>query len=215
MALYGSLMQLFKLGTHTQLNKVLVANAWVGSYRIRDPNDYLNSFPSPKRWSRYNEIIQPPQLDPNEERRPATYHHQKDNIKSSPKKMWYTIKFIRGMSVDEAVKQLTFMPTKPAQILKEILLEAQDNAVKLHDFEFKSDMWIEEAICGKGLVIKGLRKHARRRFGEIRYFYCHVMLKLTEGKPPKHYYRPERDGNDLLKKYYEDLRSRKVELGYW
>ena len=195
------------------LNKNLVANAWLGSYRIKNPNEYIDSFPKPRRWPRYNEIIQPPQLDPNEERRPATYHHFRDNIKSSPKKMWYVCKFVRGMNVDEAIKQCSFMPYKSAQITAEVLREAQEKALKEENFELKSNMWIEEARCGKGLVIKGLRKHARMRFGEIRYFYCHLMIKLTEGEPPKHYYKPVKDGNDHLKSYYDELRARKIPQG--
>lgn len=199
--------------TRPLLNKTQVASAWVGSYRIRNPQDYIDSFPKPKRWTKYNEIVQPPQTDPTEERRPATYYHTRANVKYSPKKMWYVVKFIRGMSVDEAIKQLKFMANKGGQIVAQILEDAQQRAVAEHNFEFKQNMWIEEALCGKGLVIKGLRKHARMRFGEIRYFYCHVNIKLTEGDPPKHYYRPEKDGNDLLEDHYKELRSRKIDMG--
>lgn len=185
----------------------------IGSYKIRDPTDYLDRFPKPRRWPRYNEEIQPAQVDPKEERRPATYHYYRENIKSSPKKMWYAMKFIRGMNVDEAIKQLSFIPFKPAYIAKECLKEAQAQAVRDHNFEFKSNMWIEQAHCVKGLVVKGFRRHARFRFGEIRYFYCHVCIKLTEGEPPQHFYRPRKDGNDLLKDFYQDLRARKIEQG--
>lgn len=192
------------------LNKTLAASAWLGSYKVSDPGARVDPFPKPRRWPRYNEIIQPPQLDPTEERRPATYYHYRENIKYSPKKMWYVLKYIRGMNVDEAVKQLKFMPYKGAHIAAEVLLEAQDIAVREHNFEFKSNMWIQRAICSKGLVIKGLRKHARMRFGTINYFYCHLMIHLTEGEPPVHYYRPAKDGNDHLKSYYDELRSRKI-----
>lgn len=46
------------------------------------------------------------------------------------------------MSIDEAIKQLSFHKLKGAQIIKEVLLEAQDLALKQHNFEFKSNMWI-------------------------------------------------------------------------
>lgn len=197
----------------SMVNKIQVANAWLGSYRIRNPQDYLDTFPKPKRWPRYNEIVQPPQLDMMKDPRPATYYHSRANIKSSPKKMWYVMKFIRGLNVDEAIKQCRFMPFKPAQVVAEILEEAQAIAVKDHNFEFKSNMWIEDARCVKGLVVKGFRKHARMRFGEVRYFYSHVCIKLTEGEPPKHFYRPPKDGNDYLKDFYDDLRSRNIEQG--
>lgn len=204
--------QLFKAFC-PQINKTQIACAWVGSYRIRNPQDYFDTFPKPKRWPRYNEIIEPPQLDPSEERRPASYHHHRENVKTSPKKMWHVVKFIQGLNVDEAVKQLSFLPGKPAALAKEILLEAQAEAVKNHNFEFKSKMWVEDAKAVKGLVIKGLRKHARMRFGEIRYFYTHILVKLREGEPPQHFYRPKKDGNDMLKDYYDDLRARKIPQG--
>lgn len=117
------------------------------------------------------------------------------------------------MNIDEAIKQCKFMPFKGAQIAAKVLEEGQDIAVREHNFEFKSNMWVEEAHCTKGLVIKGLKKHARMRYGTICHFYCHMMFKLTEGEPPQHYYRPAKDGNDMLKDFYDGLRSRKIEQG--
>lgn len=195
------------------INLTHTASLWIGSYKIRDPSAYIDRFPKPKRWPRYNELKQPPQLDPNEEPRPATMYHYRDNVKTSPKKMWYVLKFIRGMSVDEAIKQCSFMPYKTAQITAELLKEAQDVAIRKHNFEFKSNMWVEDARVGKGLVMKGVRKHARMRFGVINYFYSHIMLKLTEGEPPQDFYRPKRDGNDCIKEFYDKLRSRKIDQG--
>lgn len=187
-----------------------IMSGWTGSFRIKDVDKFRNPFPSPKRWPRYNEIIQPPQ---DGVQRPATYYHYRENIKYSPKKFWYTAKFIRGMNIDEAIKQCKFLPYKGAQIAAQVLEEAQEIAVRDHNFECKSNMWVEEAIVGKGLVLKGTRKHARMRFGEVRYFYTHLMVKLVEGEAPIHYYKPAKDGNDLLKDYYDNLRSRNILQG--
>lgn len=195
------------------LNKNLIANAWVGSYRINNPSEYIDTFPKPKRWPRYNEIIKPPQLDAKEEKRPATYYHYRENIKYSPKKMWYVTKFVLGQNVDEAVKQLRFMPHKGAQVCADVLEEAQEKAVRDHGFEFKSNMWIEDCKCVKGLVIKGTRRHAKCRFGVVHYFYCHLLVKLTEGEPPKHFFQPRKDGNDHLKEFFDNLRNRKIHQG--
>lgn len=196
------------------LNKMLIANAWVGSYRIKNPGDYTDRYPRPRRWPRKNELVQPIQENEHEVgRRPATYHHYRENIKYSPKKMWHVVKFIRGMNIDEAIKQLKFIPHKGSQVTAEVLAEAQEIAVREHNFEFRSNMWIEEALCTKGLMIKGIKKHARMRFGKINHYYVHLMIKLTEGDPPVHFYRPEKDGNDLLKDYYDELRSRKIPQG--
>lgn len=68
--------------------------------------------------------------------------HQKANIKYSPKKLWYIASFIRGMTVDEAIKQLSFVNKKGAVFVKEAILEAQEKAVTQHNVEYKSNLWI-------------------------------------------------------------------------
>lgn len=46
------------------------------------------------------------------------------------------------MTVDEAVKQLSFVNKKGAKFVKEAILEAQELAVTRHNVEFKSNLWI-------------------------------------------------------------------------
>lgn len=58
--------------------------------------------------------------------------------------MWYIACFVRGMTVDEAVKQLSFLNRKGAVIAKEVILEAQRMAVEEHNIEFKSNLWVGE-----------------------------------------------------------------------
>jgi large subunit ribosomal protein L22 len=58
--------------------------------------------------------------------------------------MWYIAIFVRGMSVDEAIKQLSFIPKKGAVHVKEAILEAQRLAVEKHNVEFKSNLWVGE-----------------------------------------------------------------------
>jgi large subunit ribosomal protein L22 len=49
---------------------------------------------------------------------------------------------VRGMTVDEAVKQLSFVLKKGAVAVKETILEAQQMAVEKHNVEFKSNLWV-------------------------------------------------------------------------
>lgn len=70
--------------------------------------------------------------------------HVKKNFRYSPDKMWYIAVFVRGMSVDEAVRQLSFVEKKGSDFAKEAILEAQELAVKTHNVEFKSNLWIGE-----------------------------------------------------------------------
>lgn len=64
------------------------------------------------------------------------------NIKYSPWKMWYIACMVRGLTVDEAVKQLSFVLKKGAVAVKETILEAQQMAVEKHNVEFKSNLWV-------------------------------------------------------------------------
>ena len=122
------------------------------------------------------------------------------------------------MSIDEAIKQLTYIQMKGATVVIEILKEAQDIAINDHNFEFKSKMWIAESFCSRGLVIKGWRKHARMRFGEVRFFHCHYYVKLVEGEPPKDY-KPSQgphpelmSADDRLNQHIEKLRKRRIDF---
>lgn len=60
------------------------------------------------------------------------------------------------MTVDEAVKQLQFINKKGAVIVQQAILEAQNLAVKEHNVEFKSNLWVSESFVGRGLIIKGI-----------------------------------------------------------
>jgi len=163
----------------------------------------------PEKWIKYNVQKYDPQ-QPGEERRPAWVCHYRTNIKYGEEKMRYVAWMIRGMSVDEAIKQLTFCRKKGAAIVKEIIEEAQELAVKEHNVEYKSNLWVAESFCTKGIVIKGYRRHARGRFGIIHWVHCHYYVKLEEGPPPKHYYPPEWTGNEKLHDWISSLRARRI-----
>ncbi|XP_056667495.1 39S ribosomal protein L22, mitochondrial isoform X4 [Monodelphis domestica] len=72
----------------------------------------------------------------------AEIYHCRRQIKYSKDKMWYLAKLIRGMSIDQAVAQMEFSDKKGAKIIKEVLLEAQDMAVRDHNVEFRSNLYI-------------------------------------------------------------------------
>lgn len=56
--------------------------------------------------------------------------------------MWYIACLVRGMTADEAVKQLDYVGKKGAAFAKETILEAQELAVKEHNVEFKTNLWV-------------------------------------------------------------------------
>lgn len=71
--------------------------------------------------------------------------------------MYYVASFVRGMSIDEAIKELSFVLKKGASAVKETLLEAQEMAVKEHNVEFKSNLWI--CKLRTNLIIRFLYLH--------------------------------------------------------
>ncbi|KAL1486019.1 hypothetical protein MTO96_031568 [Rhipicephalus appendiculatus] len=105
--------------------------------------------PAPKRWPKKNDEIEPPQ-EPGQPRNQAWVVHYRNQIRYSPKKMLPIAQMIRGMSVDEAIKQLTFVHRKGAKIVIEVLKEAQEMAVRDHNVEFKSNLWVGESFLRQG-----------------------------------------------------------------
>ncbi|XP_055845186.1 39S ribosomal protein L22, mitochondrial [Episyrphus balteatus] len=173
-----------------------------------------------KRWNKYNtgpqkflqnnKVVHPPQT-PDEEPRKAYVCHMTTNIKYSPDKMWYIASMVRGLSVDEAVKQLSFVLMKGGRYVKQTILEAQDMAIKRHNVEYKSNLWVSESFVGKGRYYKGMRRHARGRYGVVEYKHCHYFVRLEEGEPPKHYYLPQpATPEDQFNKWMEQMRNRKI-----
>nr|XP_030690087.1 39S ribosomal protein L22, mitochondrial isoform X3 [Globicephala melas] len=160
-----------------------------------------------RKWEKKNKIVYPPQL-PGEPRRPAEIYHCRRQIKYSKDKMWYLAKLIRGMSIDQALAQLEFSDKKGAQIIKEVLLEAQDMAVRDHNVEFRSNLYIAQSTSGRGQYLKRIRYHGRGRFGIMEKVFCHYFVKLVEGPPPP----PEAPKTAVAhaKEYIQELRNRTI-----
>uniref|UniRef100_A0A8C2ZGQ5 Large ribosomal subunit protein uL22m n=2 Tax=Cyclopterus lumpus TaxID=8103 RepID=A0A8C2ZGQ5_CYCLU len=159
-----------------------------------------------KTWERRNLKMYPPQqLD--DVRRPAEVHHSRRQIKYSKDKMWYLAKMIRGMSIDEAIAQLEFNDKKGAKIMKEVLEEAQEMAVKNHNVEYKSNLYVAESYSGKGKYLKRIRYHGKGMFGIMDRVNCHYFVKLVEGSPPK---TEEKTSFDQAKEYVQNLKNRTI-----
>uniref|UniRef100_A0A3B4BN78 Large ribosomal subunit protein uL22m n=1 Tax=Periophthalmus magnuspinnatus TaxID=409849 RepID=A0A3B4BN78_9GOBI len=141
-----------------------------------------------RRWDQNNLKVYPPQL-PDEPRRPAVCIYEK------------------GLSIDEALAQLEFSDKKGAKVMKEALLEAQEMAVKNHNVEYKSNLYVAESLSGKGKYLKRIRYHGRGMFGIMDRVYCHYFVKLVEGPPPK---KTEKTSFDAAKEYVQGLKKRTI-----
>uniref|UniRef100_A0A2R5LGJ1 Large ribosomal subunit protein uL22m n=1 Tax=Ornithodoros turicata TaxID=34597 RepID=A0A2R5LGJ1_9ACAR len=176
------------------------------------PVTFKEPIPTPRKWPSQNKKVYPPQ-QPGEPRREAWVCHYRNQIKYSPKKLLALSQFVRGMSVDEAIKQLEFIHKKGAKVMIEVLKEAQEMAVRDHHVEYKSNLWVADSFVGKGQYIKGLRRNARRRITILKYRYCHYFVRLVEGKPPEYIYSPPKTAEDKLKEYMQELRDRRITHG--
>ena len=56
--------------------------------------------------------------------------------------MWVAASFVRGMTTDEALKQLASARRKGAFIVSRAIEEAVEMAVKNHNVEFRSNLWV-------------------------------------------------------------------------
>ncbi|XP_033742292.1 39S ribosomal protein L22, mitochondrial-like [Pecten maximus] len=188
-----------------QCNKEIHSSAVVQAEFDRRTEPKLGRFDVPKKkWIRNNDVVYPPQL-PGEPRRPADVCHARMNIKYSRDKLWYTAGMIRGMTIDEAIKQLSFSPHKGAHIVLEVLKEAQQIAVEDHNVEFKSNLWIEESFVNSAMKIKYMTGSKR-----VNLSSCHYYVRLSEGKPPKHYFEPEKTGYQKMEEYIKNQRERNI-----
>lgn len=94
-----------------------------------------------KEWQKYNEAMYTPR-EPNTEERPAEVCYGREDIMCSRKNLWQTGIMLTGLSVEEAAKQLAHRPDQVSRIWEEILSEAVELAVKKHNVEFATNLWI-------------------------------------------------------------------------
>ena len=94
--------------------------------------------------------------------------------------------------------------------MKEVLEEAREKAILEAGFEHRSLMFVGAANAVKGLIIKGFRKHAFYRMGEVCYYHVHVLVQLVEGPAPPDYDPYSFTNKQRLDNYLDDLRRRRV-----
>ncbi len=79
-------------------------------------------------------------------------------LRTSPQKLNLVAESIRGLAVEKAVAELTFSKKRIAKSVLKVLQSAIANAENNHQLNIDK-LFVSEAYCGKGLVMK--RMHAR------------------------------------------------------
>lgn len=101
------------------------------------------------------------------------------HIKASPRKVRLVVDVIRGLRVDKAIDQLTFVQKKATGSIEKLVKSAIANA--LNNFELKEDnLFVKEIRVDEGPTMKRWQPRARGRACPIRKRTSHVSIVLGE-----------------------------------
>lgn len=98
-----------------------------------------------------------------------------NRLRISPRKLNLVAGLIRGMSVNNALTQLSFSSKRIANDVKKALQSAIANAENNHNLNVDT-LYVKEAYVGKNLVMK--RMHTRGRGRSARVFKPFANLTL-------------------------------------
>ena len=105
------------------------------------------------------------------------------NVRSSTRKIGLILRGIVGKKVDSALRDLTFANQRICKDIKKTVHSAVANAE--NNFQYDIDnLFIKEAYCGKGIVMKRFRPRAKGRASPIKKPYSNVTIILSD-KPNK------------------------------
>ena len=101
------------------------------------------------------------------------------SIKTSPRKMRLVADIIRGLKVDQALNQLSFVNKNATEPIGKVLKSAIANAV--NNFDLKEDnLFVKEIRIDEGQTMRRWQPKARGRATPIRKRTSHVLLVLGE-----------------------------------
>ena len=113
------------------------------------------------------------QLAPNEAKAVA------NRLRISPRKLNLVAGMIRGMSVSNALTQLTFSSKRVAEEVKKALQSAIANAENNHNLNVES-LYVKEAYVGKNLVMKRMHTRGRGRSARVLRPFANLTLIVRE-----------------------------------
>uniref|UniRef100_A0AC35U406 39S ribosomal protein L22, mitochondrial n=2 Tax=Rhabditophanes sp. KR3021 TaxID=114890 RepID=A0AC35U406_9BILA len=168
---------------------------------------------TPKKWEYYNQTVWPVDYIVPETGLPKSREvfHVREQIHFSPKRAWQACELVCCMNVDEAILQLQLQQNKGCLMLAEVLEEAKKRASHEFGIEFNSGMHVAEAFAIQSNIIKGVRRHARGNFNQIKYRYIDLYVRLEEGDGPQFKGRLKpKNGWEKADEYIDYLRNRSV-----
>ncbi|XP_075260643.1 large ribosomal subunit protein uL22m-like [Convolutriloba macropyga] len=196
--------------------KRIAAKAKYKPYTWEERNQFY--YPKIERRSeQLNEILHrdtPLNPDATQERY-AEICFARPNIPYQPKVLWYYCELITNTWIDDALAQLSALPSKGARIMEETLLHAQDIAIEEHHVEFKWNLHVAFCSVQRTRIEKGIRHHLKfpddpmNEFGHTKRRYSNIQLMLREGPPSDLSWR-KIDGHEREKFFLDKLRKRRI-----
>ncbi|NLN17525.1 MAG: 50S ribosomal protein L22 [Firmicutes bacterium] len=100
-------------------------------------------------------------------------------VRIAPRKARQVIDLIRGKSLDEALRILTFVPKRAGGIVQKVVQSAAANAEHNYGMD-RDDLYVAAAFVDQGPTMKRLRPRARGGWGRIRKRTSHITVILKE-----------------------------------
>ena len=107
-----------------------------------------------------------------------------NRIRISPQKLNLVATMIRGMSVNNALTQLTFSSKRISDDVKKALQSAIANAENNHNLNVDS-LYVKEAYVGKNMVMKRMHTRGRGRSAQILKPFSNLTLIVREKEESK------------------------------
>ncbi len=101
------------------------------------------------------------------------------NVRSSTRKLSPILRSIVGKKADLAIRDLTFSEKRISKDIKKTISSAIANAENNYQYDIDR-LFIEEAYCGKQIIMKRFRARAKGRAAPIIKPYSNITIILTE-----------------------------------
>ena len=100
-------------------------------------------------------------------------------VRISPRKVKIVIDLIRNKPVGDALAILKHTPKAASEIVEKLLKSAIANAENNHQLN-TDKLYVSEAYCGKGLVMKRMHARGRGRGARVLKPFSNITIVVTE-----------------------------------
>src|SRR5258708_3078054 len=111
------------------------------------------------------------------------------NLRMSPRKVRLPADLIRGMDVETALAQLSFLPKAASRPVKKLLESAIANATNNFKLD-RGSLFVKTIFVGQGSTLKRWRPRAMGSAAPILKRSCHVTIVLDSKEQPKEEKKP-------------------------